>query len=221
MSGCFKQAMEWRERKRRWPGGSLVREISLTCCHLLPRPRQDGDLASWRFSFSRAENTLLMAMPEFAKRCYLSLKIIYKRELQNLFIGLKSYHLLTLFFWFLEEKDVSDWCRVHFANNLRELLQFVLDRLKLQSIPHYFIRSANLAGEIAVCHDIKQLSLVTDRIAEILRHRQFPNCFLDDEDARKALALEKIYKGTWKNIDGRIKQIKQLSESTNSEKMKS
>ena len=69
-----------------------------------------------------------------------------------MFAGLKSYHLLTLFFWFLEGKDQKIWNTQKFVKNIRELLHFVSQKLREESIPHYFIRFDIIFTIVSLVH---------------------------------------------------------------------
>ena len=63
--------------------------------------------------------------------------------------NLKSYHLLTLFYWFMEENPEEIWDDKSFGafeENLKNLLIFVADKIYEENIPHYFIRTLNLAN---------------------------------------------------------------------------
>ena len=102
-------AQEWLTRPRLWPSRQTVAQLAALPCHLIPKPRKEGDDESWRFSFSNQELQLAAALPHRARLCYVGLKLIFKKQLKDICPGLKSYHLLTAFLWFMEEQDPSSW----------------------------------------------------------------------------------------------------------------
>ena len=71
------------------------------------------------------------------------LELIFKKIIKNKVPSiLKSYHLLTLFFWFMElDAKVSSWdddSVEAFVRNLEAFTLFVIDRLRNKNIPHYY-----------------------------------------------------------------------------------
>ena len=89
-------------------------------------------------------------MPHNARLCYISLKLIFKKYIKKKVPSvLKSYHLLTLFFWFLEQdRKIKSWddnSAEAFVENLEVFMLFVIERLRKKDIPHYFISTVNIA----------------------------------------------------------------------------
>ena len=82
------------------------------------------------------------------------MKLMFKKKIFKMKTtpsNLKSYHLLTLFYWFMEgnlEEIWDDDSFEAFENNLKNLLLFVADQVYEEKIPHYFIRTLNLANLI-------------------------------------------------------------------------
>ena len=103
---------------------------------------------------------------------------------------LKSYHLLTLFFWFMElDRGVSSWDNNSieaFVRNLEALMMFVSDRLRKSDIPHYFISTVNLAmvKSPSVDNDkvkYHELSDVADYIEDLVKSEEFPGRYISDQ----------------------------------------
>ena len=87
--------------------------------------------------------------------------------------GLKSYHMLTSFLWFMEGNHPSIWeddTEEAFCNNLGELLKFVNQQLKRHKISHYFIRNMNLIKDLIKT----DLQNVTDFIDKTICNPEFP-----------------------------------------------
>ena len=148
VSGWPSPAAEWKTRMRTWPCQQTVDWLVSLPCHVIAKPILEGDEESWRFSFSRQEIELANILPHKARLCYVGLKLIFKKHLKCIFSGLKSYHMLTLFFWFMEEKQPYVWAKqagyeVSFKTIFSSLLMFVSEALKNGYIPHYFIRYKN------------------------------------------------------------------------------
>ena len=132
-------------------------------------------------------------MPHNARLCYISLKLIFKKIIKDQVpSSLKSYHLLTLFFWFMElDRKVSSWENNSveaFVRNLEALMMFVSDRLRKGDIPHYFISTVNLAMVMVVSipsddKKIKHYSLseVADYIEDLVKSKKFPGKFISDQ----------------------------------------
>ena len=129
-------------------------------------------------------------MPHNARLCYISLKLIFKRIIKNKVpSSLKSYHLLTLFLWFMESYPPPSWednSVEAFVKNLEALMLFVSLRLRKGDISHYFIRSVNLAlaGVGRVDEETLEwypLSSVADEIEEIVKSKHFPGKYISDQ----------------------------------------
>ena len=130
-------------------------------------------------------------MPHNARLCYISLKLIFKKLIKNKVPStLKSYHLLTLFFWFMElDRGVSSWDNNSveaFVRNLEALMMFVSDRLRKSDIPHYFIRTVNLAMVKSPPVDdekvkYRELSVVADYIEDLVKSKEFPGKYISDQ----------------------------------------
>ena len=102
-------ATEWKIRQRKWPEKEQVDHLSSLPCHLIPKPMKEGDDEHWRFSFSRQELYLASILPYKARITYVALKYIFKKHLKKMSHGLKSYHMLTVFLWFMEDTNPEMW----------------------------------------------------------------------------------------------------------------
>merc|ERR1711915_358782 len=97
------------QRQRKWPSEEFVQRLTHLPCHVIAKPISVQDDQTWRFSFSHQELEITSAMNKNARLCYIALKLIFKKHLRQLNSGLKSYHMLTLFLWFLEAKETNFW----------------------------------------------------------------------------------------------------------------
>ena len=151
LAGWPSPAMEWITRERAWPCKEVVDWLVKLPTHVIPKPRSEGDEESWRFSFSRQEIEISNILPHNARLCYIGLKIIIKKYIKTIFSGLKSYHMLTLFLWFMEEQEPHVWGgKDAFNGNFKCLMKFVAKHLENDDIPHYFIRSLNLVSMMKI-----------------------------------------------------------------------
>ena len=99
---------DWLTRDREWPEWADVQHIASHGFHLVPKSQPDDkEGLTWRFSFSQAEVELSKLINLVARKCFVALKIIYKDFLKS--HKIKSYHLKTIFFNYLEKTDESLW----------------------------------------------------------------------------------------------------------------
>ena len=165
-------------RERSWPDREAVTRLASLPCHLIAKPSYEEDLTSWRFSFSRQEIELSQMLPLNARLCYVSLKLIFKKEMKKRCPSvLKSYHMLTLFLWFMESRPVHSWDEdsdQSFQSNLRALFSFVSLRLENSEIPHYFIRYVNLTKWTKPEEGKKTLEQVSVFIKQMMTKPSFP-----------------------------------------------
>ena len=120
------------------------------------------------------ESEIASILPLNARLCYLGLKIIFKKYIKTkMETGLKSYHMLTLFFWFMESNQPSTWeddSEEAFCQNLSELLGFLNKQIRRHMILHYFMRKINLIESL----NDKDLLYVYQFIKNILQKPEFP-----------------------------------------------
>ena len=108
-SGWPNVAVEWLNRANRDShllSFGTIQKIARGGCHLVYKPSglsEDPEL-DWRFSFSKAEKTLLQYHSDkhALKLCYIMLRYAYKKHLKPRLDAKKvlaSYYLKTLFLW--------------------------------------------------------------------------------------------------------------------------
>eukprot|EP00092_Neocalanus_flemingeri_P064604 GFUD01078426.1.p1 GENE.GFUD01078426.1~~GFUD01078426.1.p1 ORF type:complete len:982 (-),score=180.67 GFUD01078426.1:82-3027(-) len=198
VAGWPSPAKEWKMRRRTWPSQDTVDWLVSLPCHLIAKPVTEGDEETWRFSFSRQEIEIANILPSKARLCYVGLKFIFKKHLKSIFSGLKSYHMLTLFFWFMEEEQTDiiwgkeDSCNKSFKSIFLSLMKFVSKALSEGNIPHYFIRSINLVSIMKKDRkDTKTIADVSKHIMKMVANQNFLEKFLYDRTAFHALVLNR------------------------------
>ena len=148
-------ANEWVTRDRKWPSLSLVKEIVMSGCHIVPKPYYDkkgNNLLDWRWSFSVAEMILAQFRTRKMDTSYLILKSIFYRYLKPIEHDnetLSSYFVKTVMLWQCEENDETWWS----DKSTVKCVSALLNRLKVsfynKHLSHYFIREINLYDNIA------------------------------------------------------------------------
>jgi hypothetical protein len=191
-------AKEWRIRGRKWPEKEMVKWLVQLPCHLIAKPIKKQDQKTWRYSFSRQELELSKILPHNARLCYIALKHIFKKHLKSINCGLKSYHMLTLFFWFMEMVDPAMWQQVDksppsFSTTMSSLLKFVAESLQTKYIPHYFIRTINLVKIMrADTHmPARPLRAVAAEIQKIYASNDLTHAYIFDQTAHDTIILNR------------------------------
>ena len=110
------------------------------CCEVVPKAGLDGDNLNWRLSFSQAEKILSEEVSERARMTYLAAKIILKKYLQFSCPILKSYHLKTIFFHYLEKKPADYWKANSIEKTITDFLGELLLTMEKKTCSHYFIK---------------------------------------------------------------------------------
>ena len=113
-------------------------------CQAVPKADPTGDQFSWRLSFSRGELLLSKHVPDEARIAYVVTKLLWKNKLKPVCSVLRSYHLKTLFYHFLERTKSQDLKNMLPELLVRRLLVFIETQLEARSCPHFFISSVNL-----------------------------------------------------------------------------
>ena len=137
-------AMEWLTRVRAWPARDVVSMVVDGGSELVPKVGHVIDPFRWRLSFSRAEVFLASQVGPKARLCYLALKIFFKAKLRYVCPFMKTYHLKTLFFYFMETKSSEYWNESLENDIFYELLWMLSEALMNKECPHYFIHELNL-----------------------------------------------------------------------------
>ena len=148
-------ASEWVTRDRKWPPLSVVKDIVMSGCHIVPKPyygKEGDNLLDWRWSFSVAETTLASFRTREMDTSYLILKSVFYRYLKPIEYDketLASYFMKTVMLWQCEENDETWWS----DNSIVKCVSILLNRLKIsffnKHLSHYFIREINLFDNVA------------------------------------------------------------------------
>ena len=148
-------ASEWVTRDRKWPSLSVVKEIVMSGCHIVPKPyygKEGNNLLDWRWSFSVAEIILAQFRTRKMNISYLILKSIFYKYLKPIEHDnetLSSYFVKTVMLWQCEENDETWWS----DKSTVKCVSALLNRLKVsfynKHLSHYFIREMNLYDNIA------------------------------------------------------------------------
>lgn len=177
-SGWPSAAVEWLNREGRDShllSIGTIQKIVRGGCHLVYKPSglsEDPEL-DWRFSFSKAEKTLLQYHSDkhALKLCYIMLRYAYKKHLKPRLDAKKvlaSYYLKTLFLWLAETETGFDYYNMD-DRRLGALFEFMVKKLKdayhKHSMPHYFIRHWNLLREFSK-EDLKQVQDFLDDLLQ-------------------------------------------------------
>merc|ERR1712126_516851 len=130
-----------------------------------------------------------MGLPLTARHCYIGLKLIFKKWIkESVPSNLKSYHMLTIFYWFMETKSPSFWKNESsciFEVTLRHLLLYASDKLESGHIEHYFIRTINLVDRIPPLNsagDVREeMKKTSSYLKTIISDKKFPRKYVYDQ----------------------------------------
>ena len=115
-------ATSWITRTRCWPKQEVISKIVRIGCEVVPKKRADMDNRAWRLSFSMAEHTLACSVGNKARKTYLAVKLFAKKKLQSVCPFLKSYHIKTIFFHYMETKTHEYWDDTEIESTIKDLL---------------------------------------------------------------------------------------------------
>ena len=147
-------ASEWVNRGRLWPSLSLVKEIVMKGCHVVPKPcygAKSNGLLDWRLSFSLAEIILATTRTKEMDLSYLVLKSIFYRYLKPVEFNdktLTSYLIKTVMLWQCEENNETWWSERSKVNCISILLNKLKESFYNKQLRHYFIRDINLLDNV-------------------------------------------------------------------------
>ena len=136
-------ASEWVNSTRLWPGLSVIKEIDMKGCHIVPKPcygPRNNDLLDWRWSFSLAEMILANNKVKEIDLSYLVLKSIFYRYLKPVEFNdktLTSYLIKTVMLWQCEENDETWWSERSIVNCRSVLLNKLKDSFSNKHLRHY------------------------------------------------------------------------------------
>ena len=143
-------AQSWisRERQHSWPCDAIVSEVQRNGCDLVFVSHQNykNDSRQFRYSFSRAEVTLIRSWTPVQQLVYHMLRYFTKqaiiREADDKVVC--TYHIKTLMLWACERKSLVWWessCVLVLCSNLLDTL---IRWIRKKKCPHYFIPDWNL-----------------------------------------------------------------------------
>ena len=173
------QAAEWptRSRSHGWPDPPTIDMIVSNGCDVVrvahPNCQQDEWMSKnqWRFSFSRAEITLLNSWSPVQQIIYHMLRFVLKYEVlsvNNDLPKLSNYHIKTLILWESEQKPQSWWsAESSFVKLCSSLLYKLCDWVADQCCQQYFITNCNLLdhfvddASLAICNSLKEVADVS------------------------------------------------------------
>ena len=144
-------AEAWVDRKRRtnWPSETLINEIVLGGCHVVPvgRPRGAESQLEWRMSFSKAEKLLALSFTDIQRQCYILLRRYMKTFISPPAI-LPNFFLKTTMFWTLEKIPLGKWTKDDIGELIVDLLNSLIRYVVRRQLPHYFIPTYNLLASV-------------------------------------------------------------------------
>ena len=168
-------ARSWisRERKYAWPANAIVSEVQRNGCDFVHVSHRDykHDSFQWRYSFSRAEITLLRSWTPIQQIIYHMLRYVAKRtcELEDDDKVICTYHLKTLMLWACERKS-PDWWESHRVLGLcSKLLNTLMLWIRKKHCSHYFIPEWNLF-DCTMKESKREDTIKTLRILADVRH---------------------------------------------------
>lgn len=140
----FRPAEKWITRNRNWPDSKDIHIMKAQGCHIVPKPTSSRDETSWRLSFSKQEVYLSSLVPMPARYSYMALKLIFKKFWKSKCRVLKSYHVKTWFYWFMESKKEEYWYKENPMYQVFQLFEFFYEELGKGTCKHLFIPEINL-----------------------------------------------------------------------------
>ena len=181
-------ALEWITRPRLWPPQHVVLSVVATACSVVPKTGPTGDPFTWRLSFSRGEVLLSKHVPDQARLAFLAVKLFYKQKLKSDCLFLRSYHLKTMFYHFLEkEADLKSMRNITY-----NFLIYVEQCISKGHCPHYFIETLNLFRDSETQTSDEEILKCLFIIRAALR--DFPNSIYDElSDYSQTVQFQKIF----------------------------
>ena len=191
------EADEWKCRKRPsgWPSSEMVQIITSGRCHIVGTAHALSlkPEIEWRFSFSCPERTLAKSLNGVQRQCFILLKAIHSEVFDLPRKVITSYHLKTIFFWFLEKCPMAHSKSVSVGPLFLLLLDELLHHLIKHKIPSYFIPENNMLDHV-------HRNFIQDMIWRVAAVRKDPLKYLFQFNHRKQfefsppLPWEEIFK---------------------------
>lgn len=146
--GWPRVAEEWLQRNRKWPSPKTVDKVTQEGFHLVVKaPPNGGDhTLDFRVSFSHAEYLLSLEMNDIQRQCYRCLRKYHQVYLSTEPKGVNSFHLKNIFLRTIEETGAEMWIESRRAECMSKLFANLLETLRKEKLPHYFVQSYNLFG---------------------------------------------------------------------------
>ncbi|XP_060063475.1 uncharacterized protein LOC132543938 [Ylistrum balloti] len=150
LSGPPKFIHEWILRTRYWPRKPMVDAISRSQYFVVAKPAVKDEKPEIDFCLScnLAEITLARQMPSGHKKCLLMIKAFQRTILKEYSDDVTTFHWKTAIYWMLESTDPVTYSEnsKDVLNVLRDLLDYMRDRLHEGRLQHYFFPSNLFAG---------------------------------------------------------------------------
>ncbi|XP_066923004.1 cyclic GMP-AMP synthase-like receptor 1 [Clytia hemisphaerica] len=169
---------DWLTRTRKWPCSDLVEKIVQEGFHLVPKSHpKDKKETTWRFSFSKAEVTLLNEIQPTARKCFVCLKIIVKDFLIPCSNKLSTYYFKSIFMHVLEKTEPSYWREDDIEECFYWLFKHVTEAVQSKQCPHFWLNGINFFEELTD-RDMNKLLKMLNKI------KQNPSAYIDDSFVR-------------------------------------
>ena len=94
--------------------------------------------------------------------------------------------MLTLFLWFLESKETNFWTENSLKEIIEKLVMHVSSKIGSEEIPHYFIRSINLANLIIRSQPLHKFA---DKLDALVAQNNWFTKVLFDQTAYDAIVV--------------------------------
>lgn len=145
-----KYITDWTRRVRFWPRKQTVDAISKSQFFVVAKPAVKDERREVDFCLScnLAEIMLAKEMPPGHMKCLLMIKAFQRTILQEYSNILTTFHWKTAMYWMLESTDPRTYSEnsEDILNVLRDLLDYMRDRLHEGWLQHYFFPSNLFAG---------------------------------------------------------------------------
>ena len=171
------QAESWikRERPSHWPTKETIHKIVEQGCAIVgsahPLSAAEDKQFQFRFSFSFAEIALFETLSRDQKDCFIAFKAIVKSIISKLDdntteeVGIKTYHLKTIFLWACEYIPQDQWnTSKSWSKCFLLMIDKLLECLESRFLPSYFIPECNLLDSLK---DENSVEIFVDEIRQV------------------------------------------------------
>ena len=167
----------------------------------MPKVGFAQDTYVWRLSFSQSERILSHNLNEKARKTYIAVKLLMKKHLKKNCSFLKTYHLKTIFLYYMEKNSAEYWQMTCLEDTVRDLLDTLCNTLESGVCPHFFIPDVNLWGEQILGGSVNHIHVQSLRGCQLVREvmRKGLSDFIIPVNYNSVHLLESVYsKGTAK-----------------------